>query len=280
MSSFDRDSWPITDRDAFQAAVRKWITANWSVSVTVSEWWQRLADAGLTVPTWATPLGGLGATTTVQGIIEQELGRIGTIAPPLAGIGVHLVGPTIRHHGSQAQRDRYLPPIVDGTTNWCLLFDELDGDDPALITATATRAGVAWSVDAVKLSDDADLADLGLLLVRTEPGSNGRDGLSCLALPLDQPAVSVQRLSNGASVVVCRGASVAADDVIGEPGAGMAVAQTVLAHRQASLAGRIRRGLVEVPAGGKAGNLERSTGDVLTRTRPNPSPEQERRKRP
>ena len=280
MSSFDRDSWPIADSEAFQAAVRKWITANWSVSITVRQWWQRLGDAGLTVPTWATPLGGLGATTTIQGIIEQELGRIGTIAPPLAGVGVHLVGPAARHHGSQDQCDRYLPPIVAGTINWCLLFDEVDGDDPALTTATATRSGASWSVDAVKLSDDADLADIGLLVVRTEPGSTGRDGLSCMAIALDQPSISVQRLSSGASVVVCCGAQVSNGDVMGEPGDGFAVAQTMLAHRQTSLAGRIRRGLVEVPAGVKAGNLDRTTGDVLTRTRPKPVPEQERRKRP
>ena len=85
--------------------------------------------------------------------------------------------------------------------------------------------------DAVKMSVDADLADLGLLLVRTEPGSTGRDGLSCFAFALDQPTVSVQRLSSGAAVVVWQGATVSADDLIGERGGGWAVAQTILAHQ-------------------------------------------------
>jgi alkylation response protein AidB-like acyl-CoA dehydrogenase len=281
MSNFDRESWPITDREAFRAAVRKWITANWSVSVPVREWWKRLADAGLTVPTWSTTLGGIGATTAIQAIIEEELARITTIAPPLSGIGVHLVGPALRQYGSQSQRDRYLRPIIDGTANWCVLFHEPDArDDLGAITSSAVLDGARWSVDAVKLSVDADLADRGVLLARTVADSDGHDGLTCFAISLDQPTISVQRLSGGGSVVVCRDAIVAADDVIGEPGNGWQVAQTVLAHQQTSLAGRIRRGLVDVLAGEQAGNLDRTTGDVVTRTTPKPSPSSERRKRP
>jgi len=287
MPAFDRESWPVDDRDAFRASVRKWITANWSASITLREWWHRLADAGLTVPTWATPLGGIGATTTIQGIIEDELARIATIAPPLSGVGVHLVGPTLRHHGTQAQRDRWLGSIVDGTSNWCLLLEEPEArDDVGGTVSTAARtvgtegARATWSVDAVKLSTDADLADRGLVFVRTEEASTGREGLSCFVLDLAQPTISVQRLSSGVSVVVFQGATVSADERIGEPGDGWPVAQTVLAHRQTSLAGRIRRGLVDVPAGERAGNLDRTTGDVLTRTRPRPAPAQERRKRP
>ncbi len=280
----ERDAWPITDRDAFQAMVRKWITANWSVSITVRQWWDRLGGAGLTVPTWPTPLGGLGATTTIQGVIEQELGRIGTIAPPLSGVGVHLVGPVLRQFGTDDQRERFTHAIVRGTSNWCLLFDEPDGADPTSITSTATREGSGpWSVDAVKLTSGAEAADLGLLLVRTGGDAGSREGLTCAVLDLDQPTVNVQTLSTGGSLVVCRGASIGADGVAGVVGAvgeGFAVAQTVLAHRQTTLAGRIRRGLVEVVAGERAGNLDRTTGDVLTRTKVAPPPPTERRRRP
>lgn len=277
----ERDAWPITDRDAFQAMVRKWITANWSVSITVREWWARLGAAGLTVPTWPTPLGGLGATTTIQSVVEQELARIGTVAPPLSGVGVHLVGPALRQFGTDQQRERFTHSIVRGTANWCLLFDEPDGADPTSVASSASREGSGpWSVDAVKLTAGAEVADLGLLLVRTDGDAGGREGLTCAVLDLDQPTVSVQSLSTGGSLVVCRGASVAADAVVGGVGEGFAVAQTVLAHRQTTLAGRIRRGLVEVVAGERAGNLDRTTGDVLTRTKAPPPPPAERRRRP
>lgn len=281
MPETDRESWPVTDPEAFRTAVRHWITANWATGITVREWWRRLGDAGLTVPTWATPLGGIGATTTIQQIIEDELGRIRTVAPPLAGVGVHLVGPTLRQFGTAAQRDRHLRSIVDGTSNWCLLFDEPEVvSESGDIASTGTRAGADWSIDAVKLSTDADLADHGLLLARTEPGSDGREGLSCFLLALDQPTVSVQRLGSGASVVVCRGATVRAGDLVGDVGGGWPIAQTVHAHQQMSLAGRIRRGLIDVPAGSRAGNLDRTTGDILTYATPRPAPGTERRRRP
>lgn len=281
MSAFDRDSWPVTDPETFRTAVRHWITANWATGITVREWWRRLGDAGLTVPTWATPLGGIGATTTVQQIVEQELGRIQTVAPPLAGVGVHLVGPVLRQFGTDGQRDRHLPTIVDGTSNWCLLFDEPQiVSESSDIASTGTRAGADWSVDAVKLSTDADLADHALLLVRTDPDSSGRDGLTCFLMALDQPTLSVQRLASGASVVVARGATVRASDVVGEQGHGWQVALTVHAHQKTSLAGRIRRGLIDVPSGARAGNLDRTTGDILTYAAPRSGPEHERRRRP
>lgn len=278
--SIDRDAWPVLDPTAFRNAVRHWITANWATGITVREWWRRLADAGLTVPTWSTALGGIGATTTVQQIVEQELGRIATIAPPLAGVGVHLVGPALRQHGTDEQRRLLLPGILDGTANWCLLFHEpSDGDDTLEVDAEAARAATGWTIDGIKLSTDADLADRGLMLARTDPDSVGRDGLTCFLLSLDQPTISAQRLASGGSVVVCRGATAGAADMLGEPGTGWQVAQTVFAHQQTSLAGRIRRGLIDVPSGTKAGNLDRTTGDVLTYTKGRPAPDHERRRR-
>jgi alkylation response protein AidB-like acyl-CoA dehydrogenase len=284
MPGFDRESWPVTDPEAFRTTVRKWITKNWATGITVREWWHRLGDAGLTVPTWSTSLGGIGATTTIQQIVEQELGRIQTVAPPLAGIGVHLVGPVLRQYGTPTQRERHLRSIVEGTSNWCLLFEEPDMlSESGDIASTAVQSGGTrggWTADAVKLSTDADLADQGLLLVRTDPDSTGREGLTCFLFALDQPTVSVQRLASGASVVVARGASLRRDDVVGEVGDGWSIAATVYAHQTTSLAGRIRRGLIDVPAGAKAGNLDHTTGHILTyaSVRPAPGPERRRKK--
>ncbi|MCU1361316.1 MAG: hypothetical protein JWN99_2605, partial [Ilumatobacteraceae bacterium] len=60
-------------------------------------------------------------------------------------------------------------------------------------------------------------------------------------------------------------ADVVADraNAIGGVGSGWAVAQTVVAHAQTSLAGRIRRGVIDVLPGAAAGNLDRTIADVL-----------------
>jgi alkylation response protein AidB-like acyl-CoA dehydrogenase len=282
-----RKSWPVTDPDRFRTAVRHWITANWATGITVREWWRRLADAGLTVPTWSQAFGGIDATTTVQQIIETELARIRTVAPPLGGAGVHLVGPVLRQFGTPEQQSVLLRGIVDGTSNWCVLIDEPEVVTGAPdITSTATRSpGAAsgagtWTVDAMKVTSDAHLADRGLLVVRTDPQTRGRDGITCFVIDLDQPMVSVQRVADAATVVVARGATVRDADVVGDVGGGWAVALTVFAHRRTSLAGRIRRGLVEVPSGTRAGGLDRTTGDALTYAPTRTAPAHERRRRP
>ncbi len=279
-----REAWPVGDTERFRTAVRHWITANWATGITVREWWRRLADAGLSVPTWSVPLGGIGATTTLQQIVESELARIRTVAPPLAGAGVHLVGPILRQFGTVEQQSSLLRGIIDGTSNWCVLIDEPEvvTGSPEITSSAARVPGSpgAWSVDAVKITSDADLADHALVLVRTDPQHSGRAGISCFLLDLGQPTVNVQRLTGGTTVVVARGAGVRDDDLVGELGDGWTVAQTVFAHQRTSLAGRIRRGLVEVPSGAKAGHLDRTTGDALTYAPTPPAPTHERRRRP
>ena len=59
--------------DQLREALRFWISKNWDTSITVGEWWERLASAGLAVPTWNRSHGGLAATSQVQQVIEEEL---------------------------------------------------------------------------------------------------------------------------------------------------------------------------------------------------------------
>ena len=260
----DADSWPIADHGAFRVAVQAWISESYSTSITVREWWQRLAAAGLTVPTWARPFGGLGATAAIQTIVEEELASLEAVAPPRSGVGIHLVGPTLRQHASPSQFDRLRPPILAGTDFWCLLFSEPDtpADLSALITSATAWEGV-WVVAGVKSTTDARLADHGLLLARTELESVGRKGLSCFVFDMTQPGVSIKVLDDGTSIVILQHTKVTKDDLVGQEGSGWQVAQTTMAHVESSIGGRIRRGLVDVLAGTKAGNLDSSVAKAL-----------------
>jgi alkylation response protein AidB-like acyl-CoA dehydrogenase len=252
--------WPTADPDAFRLAVREWISRSYSTSITVREWWRRLAAAGLTVPTWAVPFGGLGATAAIQAVIEEELAAIEAVAPPQSGIGVQVIGPTLRQHATPAQFDRLRPAIINGSQFWCLLFDEPDtpADLSALLTSATRTTDDRWVVAGVKSTTDARLADRGFVLARTELGSTGRQGLSCFTFTMDQPGVSIRVLDDGTSIVILQHTKVGSDDLIGPEGHGWQVAQTALAHVERSLAGRIRRGLVDVLSGPKAGYLDGS----------------------
>ena len=95
-----RPWWPLGDMSQMREALQYWISNNWDESITVGAWWERLASAGLAVPTWNRSHGGLASTAQVQQVVEDELAAAGTIAPPLAGAGVRLVGPILRQFAS------------------------------------------------------------------------------------------------------------------------------------------------------------------------------------
>jgi alkylation response protein AidB-like acyl-CoA dehydrogenase len=81
--------------------------------------WERvLAEGGWTCIGWPPEYGGRGASVAQQVIFNEEYVR--AAAPGRVGVmGEGLIGPTIIHYGTTAQKDRFLPPIVAGTELWC-----------------------------------------------------------------------------------------------------------------------------------------------------------------
>lgn len=274
------DSWPLTDRDAFRGAVRGWLCESWDPALTVRQWWGRLADSGLTVPTWSKQLGGLSATSDFQQIIEDELVAVGAVAPPIGSAGVRIVGPTLRQHASPAQTSRLLRPVVRGEQAWCILFREPGGDLPN-VTTRALRQASGWVVDGHKAyTTDVEMADRALLLAVTDAAVPARRGLTCLILDMNQPGVEIGGGPNDdptRQVVTLNSAVVGADDVIGAIDGGWQVAQTALGYEQNSLSGRIRRGLVEALPGAPAGDLDRVVGDLIATHQARPTPVDDRR---
>lgn len=91
--------------------VLDWIEANWATDISVGEWWRRLADARYSVPTWPEPYG-LCVDATTGRAIHSALTTKAVIAPPSGGVGADLAGPTLLAHGTQEQRERFLPPLL------------------------------------------------------------------------------------------------------------------------------------------------------------------------
>src|SRR3954447_4752951 len=101
---------------------------------------RELAEAGLVAPHWPTPWG-LDADPIHQILIDEEL-RAAKVSRPGNTIGIGWGGPTIIHGGSQAQKDRYLLPMLAGEEIWCQLFSEPGaGSDLANLSTRAVRDG-------------------------------------------------------------------------------------------------------------------------------------------
>ena len=257
----------ITD-ELVRDEVRGWLADNWDPEITLAEWWERLCESGWAVPTWPEQWFGKGLPRELAGIVSEELRAAGAIGPP-SGLGVLLAGPTILTHGDDAQRERYLRPILNGQEAWCQLFSEPGaGSDLASLQCRAERDGDEWIVNGQKVwTSGGQTADLGMLVARTDPDAPKHKGISYFAIEMDQPGVEVRPLREmtGRSLfseVFFSDARVNQSAMIGELNGGWAVANTTLANERAGLGSGGSGAVGGAMPGKKANQLERRVGDL------------------
>ncbi|MDP6932488.1 MAG: acyl-CoA dehydrogenase family protein [Myxococcota bacterium] len=208
-------------------------------------WERELASGGWTCIGWAEAYGGRGASLFQEVIFQEEYAR--ARAPGRAGhIGEGLLGPTVILFGSEAQKARFLPPIVAGTELWCQGYSEPNaGSDLANVRTRAELDGGEWVVTGQKVwTSLAESSDWCFALCRTDPDAPKHKGISCLLIPMDQPGIEIVpiRQITGRSEfaeVFFDGARTAADNVVGPVNGGWKVAMGTLAfERGASTLGQ------------------------------------------
>ena len=232
-------------RDGGLAAdVQAWVDANWDTSITVRDWWRRLADAGYAYPSWPAGLGGSGASRRDAATIAGVLAHNGVIGPPIGAMAATLAAPTLLEHATEPQQRELVRPIATGEAAWCQLFSEPgSGSDLASIGTRAVRDGDEWVVTGQKVwNSAADSADFGMLLARTDVDVPKHAGITYFAIDMKQPGIEARplRQMNGASnfcEVFLTEARVPVDRVIGEVNDGWRVAQTTLRNERNSVAG-------------------------------------------
>ena len=164
--------------------------------VAESKAWQaRKAADGWACIHWPAAYGGRGASPIERVVWQQEEGAYSQLSH-LFVVGHGMAGPTVIAHGTEAQKQRWLPPIVSGAEVWCQLFSEPSGgSDLAGLRTRAQRDGDDWIVDGQKIwTTHAHLADLGLLLARTDPTVAKHEGLTMFAIDMRAPGVEVRRI--------------------------------------------------------------------------------------
>ena len=201
--------------------------------------WERvLADAGWTCLGWPTEYGGRGATMTEQVIFNEEYTR--ALAPGRVSIlGEGLLGPTLIHYGTEAQKERFLPPIRSGTELWCQGYSEPDaGSDLAGVKTKAERDGDEWVITGQKVwTSLAHQSDWCFVVARTDPESTRHKGLSYLLVAMDQPGVEIRPITqltrtSEFNEVFFDGARTSIDNVVGEVGDGWRVALATLSYER------------------------------------------------
>ena len=248
--------------------VRTWLKENWDPDLTVAQWWERLADSGWAMPHWPEEWFGRGLPSSLSRAVSAELASAGAIGPP-SGLGVLLAAPTILTHGTDDQKSRYLRPILNGQEGWCQLFSEPGaGSDLASLQCKAERDGDEWIINGQKVwTSGAQVADIGMLIARTDPDAPKHTGITYFAIEMDQPGVDIRPLREmtGRALfneVFFDDARVADAARIGGLNEGWKVANTTLANERAGLGSGGSGAVGGAAPGAKAHMLGKRVGDV------------------
>jgi alkylation response protein AidB-like acyl-CoA dehydrogenase len=205
-------------------------------------WYPAFAAAGLVAPTWPVAYGGLDLPPALARRLEQELApyALGRLNP----LGLNLCAPALFAHGTEAQRLRYLPRIVDASETWCQLFSEPGaGSDLASLATRAERAGDSWVLTGQKVwTTWAHVADWGVCLARTDPDVPKRAGITYFLVDLHAPGVEVRPLRHitgdvDFNEVFLDAVRVPDDQRVGAEGAGWTVANATLSGERQMVAG-------------------------------------------
>ena len=156
----------------------------------------RFGEMGLLAIPFPERYGGLDGDWTTVVLVQERLGLHAAVAASLYSITVDFGGMSLLHHGTEAQRERLLPPLIRGEMQFALALSEPGaGTDAAGLVTRAERVDGGWRVNGRKTwISAADTAAYLLVPCRTERGSRGAAGVSVLLVPPRTPGVHMTRL--------------------------------------------------------------------------------------
>ncbi|WP_006245749.1 acyl-CoA dehydrogenase family protein [Mycolicibacterium tusciae] len=163
----------------------------------VKECVRALGAANLLGVGWPKEYGGRGFTALEQFIFFEEAQRVNA---PIPLVTLNTVGPTLAQSGSDEQKEKFLPAILDGTVEFAIGYSEPSaGSDLASLRTTAVRDGPGDGADFVingakMFTSGAAYADYIWLAARTDPTVKKHKGITIFIVPTSSPGFSYKPL--------------------------------------------------------------------------------------
>ena len=157
--------------------------------------WQRaLFKRGWAAPNWPVEYGGTGWTPSQKYIFESEMAAAGT--PIVSPMGLKMVAPVLMAFGSDAQKKKYLPPILASEVWWCQGYSEPgSGSDLASLQMRCEDKGDHYLLNGSKIwTTHAQWADWMFNLVRTKQGAKPQEGISFILVDMKTPGIKVEAI--------------------------------------------------------------------------------------
>lgn len=219
--------------------------ARWTAQKCVDRETWRAAGAfgmlGLLVP---EAYGGLGGDFRHERVLMEEFAKRGLEG---WGVAVHnmIVAPYLIHHGTPAQRERWLPRIVSGETVLAIAMTEPGaGSDLQGMRTRAVRSGDGWIVNGSKVFiSNGQSADLVLVCAKTEM-DDGKDKISIFLMEGDADGFKrgrnldkIGRDAQDTSELFFEDVRLRGDAILGgEPGRGFAQLMELLPQERLGIA--------------------------------------------
>jgi alkylation response protein AidB-like acyl-CoA dehydrogenase len=162
----------------------------------IAGWNHALGEKGWLGFNWPKEHGGYAGSLTEQFILKEETSA--RRAPPLGSdfMGLTWVGPSIIMHGTDAQKQKFLPELLEGDSVWCTGYSEPDiGSDLAGLQCRAARDGDDYVINGSKIwTTLAHRAKWIFMMVRTDPDKSRSKykGITCLLVPMDSEGIEVR----------------------------------------------------------------------------------------
>jgi alkylation response protein AidB-like acyl-CoA dehydrogenase len=231
-----------TDRDRVDGSLEtRFFGRNDKHWAQALEYHRRLYRAGYLALHWPVKWGGASAGLVEQSIYQDEALRLGL---PLYGanqFAIDRIGPTLILRGTEAQKKRFLPPMLTADEIWCQAYSEPNaGSDLANVQTRAIVDGDYFIVTGQKVwTSLAHRADWQVLLVRTDTSAARHQGISYLLVDMKSPGITVRPLremtgESKFNEVFYDGVRVPKENLVGKLNDGWNVSLTTMMYQRLS----------------------------------------------
>ena len=239
------------EHEAFRDQVRRFVSREiepnlvaWDKLGSVPrDLWLRAGAAGMLCPSLSEDYGGGGGDRLHSLIVTEELCRVGAFGP---GFPMHsdIVATYIERYGTEAQKQRFLPPMARGEAIGALAMTEPGaGSDLRSIATTAVRDGAEYVINGQKtFISNGQMADVIVVALQTEVAGGGRR-LSLIVVEGDRPGLTrganLQKLgthSQDTAELFFDNLRVPAENLLGDEGEGMRMMTRELAWERLQIA--------------------------------------------
>jgi alkylation response protein AidB-like acyl-CoA dehydrogenase len=210
------------------------------------QWMEALNAKGWSAPSFPASYGGAGLSTIEQFILMQEMAKVD--APEVGGAHLMQIGPTLLVHGTEEQKQQFLPPTLKGEILWAQGFSEPGaGSDLASLQCRAVRDGDEYVINGQKLWTSAGhMANWIFMLTRTDPNAPKHRGITFLLVDMRTPGVSVRPIismgwHHATNETFYEDVRVPVSQVVGEINRGWYVGMTLLDFERSGIAGAVQQ---------------------------------------